>query len=347
MRKIYKYFVKIIFKLFYPKIKIGSIQQSNNFLFNKFKIKNVKIKIYKIKKCRLFTNTLDVAVIKNNILLNGPSLQIRNNINANIKENIAAHSGTPKFFKAIPNRVFSLLAGLDSNNNYFHWFFDSISKIYFYKKYFKFNKNDFFLVPDSKKNYQKESLKLFGIKNILNANDVKYFKFKELITTNFTNFNDNPPLEIINFIRNSFLKKNYYKNIKINKIFLDRSYPENLHRDIYNKKEIIFFLKKNKFKILNLSKHTFFSQIIHFANAKIILGMHGASFTNIIFCNKKAKIIELKSIGSRNNLYKNIAKKLNLNFKDLYFRKEKKNVSSRPWDGHIYINIKKLIKFIK
>lgn len=345
MKKIYKHFKNSFFKYYYSKIKIGTKKFSNSFLFKNFKINNFQIKIYKIKNCRLFTNTLDVAVIKDRVLLNGPSIQIRNNINKDITKNAVVSSGTPKFYKIINNRVFSLLSGLDSNTNYYHWFFDTISKIYFYKKFFLFKKNDFFLVPGSNLSYQRESLKSLGIKNILNANDIKHFKFNELITTNFTNFNSNPPLEIIKFLRNFFLNKyRFSRNEKI-KIFLNRD-TKNSHRDIFNKNEIITYLKKNKFKIINPSKLSFSAQVRYFNNAKFIIGMHGAAFTNIIFCKKNTKILELKLSGSRNNTISNIAKKLKLNIRSLYFKNINTNKKIRTWDGLINVNLKKIINYL-
>lgn len=345
MRFLYKKLVVFFFKVFYTKIRVAKRDISYKYLFKQFKINNLTVKIYMIRNCRLFTNTLDVAVIKNNFLLKGPSLQIRNNKNAKIEFNSAYYNGTPKFYKKIQGRVFSLLPGLDANFNYFHWFFDSLSKIYFYNKYYKFTKNDYFLVPNIKNEYQKKSLGFFGIKNILNAYETKHFKINKLITTNFTNFNVNPPLEIINYFRNIFLKKNLNK-IHNNCIFLNRTGFASTYRDIFNKKEVISYLLKKNFKIIDPSKLNFLSQVKIFNSCKKIIGVHGAAFTNIIFCKKGTKIIELKSVNSKNDLYKNIAKKLNLEFKALFLKKKDVENIKRSWDGQLHLtkkNIKNLI----
>ena len=47
------------------------------------------------------------------------------------------------------------------------------------------------------------------------------------------------------------------------------------------------------YRNLDISKLDFFEQIHLFKNAKIIIGPHGAAFTNIIFSNPGLKIIEL------------------------------------------------------
>ena len=53
------------------------------------------------------------------------------------------------------------------------------------------------------------------------------------------------------------------------------------------------YLSKNDFKSYQISKLDFFEQIYLFKNAKIIIGPHGAAFTNIIFSNPGLKIVEL------------------------------------------------------
>ena len=345
MKKIYKKTLIYFFKFFYSQINLAKKKYSDSFIEKEIKIQNLDVKIYRIKKCRLYTNTLDVAVIKNNYLLNGPSFQIRNNLNASIKENSIILTGTPKFYKKIKGRVFSLLTGVDSNNNYYHWFFDCLPKLFFYNKFYNLKKNDYFLVPSIKHNFQRESLKILGIKNILNAYDVKHFYIDNLITTNFTNFGDNPPLKIINYLRKVFISSNKSKT-KIKKLFLNRlSSPLN-QRDILNKKEVLNLLKKKKFKIINPSEKKLSNQIKYFNGSNYIIGVHGAAFTNIIFCKKNTRIIELSVKNSNNKTISNIAKKLKLRFKTFYFKSIDKNKNLKSWDGHFYISKDKLYKMI-
>ena len=61
----------------------------------------------------------------------------------------------------------------------------------------------------------------------------------------------------------------------------------------YSNKEIIDFLSKNNVTSYQVSKLNFFEQVYLFKNAKIIIGPHGAAFSNIIFSNPGLKIIEL------------------------------------------------------
>ena len=89
-----------------------------------------------------------------------------------------------------------------------------------------------------------------------------------------------------------FFKRKIFKLFK-KKIFIDRSDSVYNHCKLINNKEIIDFLSKNNFKSYQVSKLNFFEQVYLFKNAKIIIGPHGAAFSNIIFSNPGLKIIEL------------------------------------------------------
>ena len=342
----YKSIIVFIFKVYFGKIQIDK-RNIIKIFSKKINIQNFIYKIYNIKDCRIYTNTNDIAVIKNNFILPGPSVQIRNSSNGSVRKNVVFKEGTPKIYKKINKRVFSLLTGTDSNNNYYHWFFDCLPKIYFFKKNYNFKTTDFFLVPNYLHSYQKESLRILGIKNILNAYHLKHFQIKELIITSFTNFNDNPPFFIIDFLRKNFLKKKFLNTKKQkNKIFLNRLGDASKNRDIFNKKEILKIFIKKGFKIVDTSKLSLIKQIKLFNSAKYIAGVHGASFVNVIFCKKNTKVLELVLKKSKINLYKNISKKAGLIFSILESENTTMKITNRHWDGHLIINNKKLLNFL-
>ena len=343
LKKIYKNIIKLIFYFLYGKISIGSSQK-----FKKvFKInKSIIYNFFEIDNCRIFTNTNDVAYIQNSSILKGPSLQIRKKgKNSNIRRNAAFKHGTPKIYKYFNKRVFSLLSGLDANYNYFHWFFDSLPRFFLFKKFYRIKKDDFFLVQNYKSNFQKQSLKILGIKNIINAYDLKHVKAKKIIAVEFNRKKDDPPKWLIKDLRifyNKFKKKRKENFIKV---FIDRGKSASEHRDIHNKKDITDFLKKNNFKIIDPSKLTFLNEIRLFQKCRIVVGMYGAGLTNIIFCKKGCKVIQLKNFKV-DDLYENIAKKLGLKFFSIKGKKIGKKISKRIFDGTIYVDLNKLKKLI-
>ena len=78
-------------------------------------------KIFKIKNCRIYTDTVtDTAFIIENKIIKGPSFQHRNPKNADISENIVfkkEHQNKKK----LNGKIFSLLTGEGGNKNYWHW----------------------------------------------------------------------------------------------------------------------------------------------------------------------------------------------------------------------------------
>ena len=69
-------------------------------IFKAFFRKIILIKIFSIRNCRIYTDTVtDTAFIINNQIIDGPSFQHRNPKNADVSENIVFQKGTPKLKK--------------------------------------------------------------------------------------------------------------------------------------------------------------------------------------------------------------------------------------------------------
>ena len=80
-----------------------------------------------------------------------------------------------------------------------------------------------------------------------------------------------------------------------------------------------------------------------FNNAKIIVGLQGAGLTNLIWCKKNTKIIEIRSKFA-NKLYENLSKQRSLNFHKIESRPIEKNIKSHSVSGTLKINLKKIKK---
>ena len=335
MKKLYKSIVSKYFKLIYGNIRFVHHNSKDFILKRIFKL-NKQYIIYKIPSCRIYTTTIhDTAYLKDNKIIKDISFQIRKNVNASIKKNSVLSKGTPKILKKVNGSLLSLLTGGAGNNNYWHWLYDSISRIGILEKNMKLNDFDFFLVPDKKYKFQRETLKLLGIEN----KSISSKKFKHIFANNVVATNhpwqfsksahkdiENVPSWITWWLRKRFLKfkskKKFYK-----KIYIDRSDSIFNNRRIVNEDKIRKFLTKKKFKILKLSNFSFIEQIGIFNSAKIIVGNHGAGFTNLIFCKKNTKVVEFKDKNTA-KIFNKISKDLGLNYKSILgnrIGKDKKN----------------------
>lgn len=354
----YKILVQLFFKLLYGNVLLS---RNINNLIKKEKIENKKFKsfnnkhynLYKVDNARIYTdNNENVAVIKDNFILSDVSFQQFKGRLKDISYNSVLKKGTPSFVKKINGKVFNLCQG-GSGNNYFHFIFDILPKIYLLNSKIDIKKIDYFYLLGVSK-WQIDILKILGIKEkkIINSKinkhisaDEIYFVdhpwyFKGIFQTNI----DKLPDWIIKTNRKIlFNKKTVKKKENANRIFIDRSDSKYNHCQISNLREIIKFAKDKKFKIYQLSNFSFKKQISLFQNSKIIMGAHGAGFTNIIFCKPSTKIIELIPSNHPNMQTKRICKVLSLNY---YRIKTIPDDSDKNFPFKIDIN-KKKIKFLK
>jgi len=125
----------------------------------------------------------------------------------------------------------------------------------------------------------------------------------------------------------------------LQKNFIDRSDSNYNHSKLRNNGEVIEYLTKKGFTSYQVSKLNFFEQIYLFNNAKVIIGPHGAAFSNIIFSKPETKIIELIAEDHPSVKCQRISKILNLHYTRI---KVAKVFSSNDVPGDMEIQIKEI-----
>ncbi len=362
---IQNFFKKIgysIFLLLYGRIKEVvkfSDNQDVQFFETDFK-DGFSYKLYVLNKCRMYTDTVsDAAFIINNKIIEGPSFQYRNVTNANCKNNVVLEKGTPRIKKNLKGNVFSLLTGGAGNDNYWHWMFDVLPRLGILKRYYNYDNIDFFLLPDVKQKYQKESLDLLQIdfKKRLSSLNYRHISADQIITVDHPYVINNNATEAITKIPKwiiTWLKQEFLKNLKEDpndklpkKFYIDRkdSTSNRAHlRKIINENEIKEYLKEKKYEPVSLGHFDFIDQIRLFKNAESIIGLHGAGFANVIFCNPKTKILELKPHSS-GEVIKNLSSSNELQYFNISIKPESNNNNDQF--GHINVPINSLEKVLK
>ena len=351
----FKRFFQLVFMLIYGKIKYNNnLITSKNII--KKKIENVTSDInssksyfsYKIKNGRVYTDYVEhVAIIDGNTLVNEASYQQISAELKDAKENIVLTKGTPRIKKNIKGRVFSLVQGASGGNNFFHWIFDILPKIKLCSEHYLLKEIDFYYVPNLQ-NFQKQTLSILNIKEdkILNSNLYRHIQASELIVVDHPWYhkgiiidqNKFLPSWIVHWLRDVYLK--YAKKFDNNeKIYIDRTESRYNHCQIQNDNEIFNFLKEKGFSKCRVGELSFFEQIYLFNNAKIIIGAHGAAFTNLTFCKPNTKIIEIRPFTQLNNNYKRISWINNLNYRLI---KTKELDENQKKFGDIHLPIKEL-----
>ena len=359
LQSIFKYIGYSLSKAFYGKIE-GVIESKNNpsiEIVEKNLDKNYLYKIYIIKDCKLYTDTVnDAAFIIKDKIIKGPSYQFRSEKfkgvkNSDIFQNIVFKKGTPRFKKKINGTVFSLLTGGAGNSNYWHWLFDVLPRFKILENQYNLSDIDYFLFPDTKERFQKETLDLLNIpkSKILSSKDFRHIEAKKIIAVdhpyvlknNPTSEIQNIPNWILNYLKEKFVPT--FKEIKLpQRIYIDRRDSKSNHRHlrkIINENDVKNFLLKKGFSIFALSELSFLEQINLFSNAKKIIGLHGAGFANLIFSKPETLVLEIKSEIAA-PVIGNLAKKLGLKFREMSIKPEK-NLNNDQ-QGLVYVSLKDL-----
>ena len=329
----YRNFQKI-FIILYGKIKYDTnikkfthIKLSKDILFENDKLKYFT---YLTPKSRIYTDYIqNVALIKNNSLIKEGSYQQVNGILSKPGSNSVIQSGTPRLLKKFNGKIFSLVQGI-SGENYFHWILDILPKIFIVSKNYKLSHIKYFYLPEIK-DYQMSTLKILGInkKKIINSKVYRHIYSDAIITVGHPWYKKGyihaqaalMPRWIIIWIRKKFLR--YKKKFNCNnKIYIDRTESKFKHCQIINDNEIYDYLKNRGFKKYQVGKLNFFKQIYLFSNAKIIVGAHGAAFTNIIFCKPNTKIIEIRPNFHPGKNYERISKINKLDHRTIITKKQ-------------------------
>lgn len=110
------------------------------------------------------------------------------------------------------------------------------------------------------------------------------------------------PLDIINYIKNKFIPLINDKNFAFSKkIFISRKNTS--ARRASNEDEVFELFKAIGFERYFMENLSYLEQVALFRNAEIIAGAHGSGMMNIMYCQPKAKVIELYQARSECGFY--------------------------------------------
>ena len=344
---IYKFIISKLFQIIYGKIVFLN-QNDNDVKIKEVNKEENNYKFIEINNGRIFTDYIEhVAVINKNQIIDFVSYQQVKGEFKDPKFNVVIKKGTPKFKKKFNGKVFSLVQGASGNNNYFHWMFDILPRLIILEKFYNFNDINFFYCPQIKP-WQLSTLSIFNIGNdkLINSNLYRHIQADKILAVShpwyskglILNEAKNLPSWIINEIAFKFEK--YGKKFECNdKIFIDRRESKYNHCQIINDEEIKTYLKSKGFAVYKVGELNFFEQIYLFQNAKIVIGAHGAAFTNLIFCKENTKVLDIIPENHPNTVDETIAKVKNLNFK--FIRTKELNEKERV-NGDIFLSVNEM-----
>ncbi|MDJ1175406.1 glycosyltransferase family 61 protein [Roseofilum capinflatum] len=213
--------------------------------------------------------------------------------------NLKCHSALNQLkfppLRKIPGKVAVLTA--TAGHNYYHFMFDVVPRIHILNcAGVDISEIDYFLVNTFEQSYHKEMLLILGIpeRKLLESYRYPHIKAEELFVPSLVGVTGNPPLWACEFLRKAFLNtSNGNRSISSRRIYISRAKAS--YRQVINEAEVIEFIKKLGFESLILETMTVSEQVRVFSDVEIVVSPHGAGLSNIVFCQRGCKIIELYS----------------------------------------------------
>ena len=183
------------------------------------------------------------------------------------------------------------------SKNYFHWILECLPRILAIRK---LGINSPILLPEHIYNasYVQDSIRDFGLEAIT-FNFRQTVRVKELLLPS----HDSPCAfdpEYLNLVVQGYQKLDSPKESLVNrKVYITRRGA--LKRKIDNEEELIPFLEKRGFELVQMESLSFRQQRELMRETKVLLSLHGAGLANMIFMPKDSIIIELHPDVERYN----------------------------------------------
>lgn len=229
----------------------------------------------------------------------------------------------------------------DWSLGYFHWFADALTRaelvINYTHKYPLILPAEFEKIP-----YINKSLEMLDIPCIYLEKN-KPSKVQELLITSYTAPTGNYNKALLQSLSNRFRKwveKNNEKNNNNlphskHKIFVSRA--NTYRRRISNEHEILPIINNYGFEVIHPENISFEEQVKLFYSTAVLVGLHGAGLTNMIFMQPGSTIIEIRRHGdSLNNCFFTMASDLGMKYFYVFAHPENENLSDA--NCHIELN---------
>lgn len=183
--------------------------------------------------------------------------------------------------------LLSILAG----EAFYHWLFELLPKIgLIYLAGIDLNTIDKFVVNACQSAFQKETLQLLGIplEKVITSSQPICLQAETIIVPQFKQRSSSWSCE---FLRQAFLPN---KNAAVShpeKIYISRK--DARYRHLINEQDCINFLSQFGFSVVTLESYSFLEQVSLVANAKVVISVHGAGLSHLVFCQPQTKVIEI------------------------------------------------------
>ncbi|WP_144913056.1 glycosyltransferase family 61 protein [Mucilaginibacter frigoritolerans] len=208
----------------------------------------------------------------------------------------------------------SALINASGADMYYHWMVDILPRLKLLLDCNFNNENiDHYIVDYRGISFQTETLAILGINDDKISRADNHFNYhvlaERLIVPSLASKLDVVSADACGFLRDTFLKEEKISSFG-KKIYLKRTGK----RKLINQAEIEEYLESLGFQAVQCENYSVEEQVAIFQHADIVIGPHGAAFTNVVFCKPGTKVIEFFSPRWINQCYWTICNEVALEY---------------------------------
>jgi len=194
--------------------------------------------------------------------------------------------------------------------NYYHWMFEFLPQIELLRRSgIDIGSIDKFAVNHCCFPFQRETVSLLGIplEKIVETYNNHHIQARQLLVSSVIRESTKWACD---FLRREFLNDSIIGLEKKQRIFISRKQ----RRRVINEDELVAVLSKFGFKSIAPESLSVAEQVSLFANAEVVIGVHGAALTNTVFCSPGTKVIEIFAPDYVNPCYRKLSSQVGLGY---------------------------------
>jgi capsular polysaccharide biosynthesis protein len=186
--------------------------------------------------------------------------------------------------------TYNLLGTPWSGTFYYHWLLDALPRLSLLEELPEFREYPL-VVPKNLQAFHLDSLEMAGVsERSLVRFDNECWQVERLIFPGLLSITGSPSPHAVEWLRRRFLKVAASMSKPERLIYVTRR--DAAKRRLLNEEEIIAYVTRLGFEVVCPGELSFSEQIRLFAGARVVIGPHGAGFTNMVFAPVDATLVE-------------------------------------------------------
>lgn len=205
------------------------------------------------------------------------------------------------------------------NHSYYHWFMDALPRLAILDR---FPSDTGILTVASLNSFQRDTLEILQVMDRCRQTSETHLVVEHYYFSSFTSMTGCDNLYALHFLRDKFLPAACPTTPRPEKIYITRLGSS---RSAHQEEEMIAILEKEGWTIIQTQKYSLREQIALFANARAVCAPHGAGLTNLLWCPKGCRVLELCPSNFLNGCYESMAVYLDLEYRFMIFEADEQH----------------------